>query len=124
MLRKFDRWLKSKQGKTALYGIVILVVAIGLIGLPLGWWSKLADALRGAAGATYGDPLYGYTCFPTCETNDGKFLAISNQGTYTFTGEKIVLWVGIPGNKTTFDLSFFDGDSGRDTAGNVNWLRG
>jgi hypothetical protein len=42
----------------------------------------------------------------------------------TFAGEKIVVWISVPGNMTSFEMGIFDGDSGRDDNGASNWTQG
>lgn len=78
----------------------------------------------GHPGCLLPRPPGGYTCLPTCSETDGKFLHISNAGMATFAGEKVVAWVRVPGDYTSFKLEIFDGDSGKDNAGNLNWRDG
>lgn len=129
MSSKFSRWIRSKAGLASIAGLVIVLVLVGIIGQQLEWWDL---NLSGAAGVAitlppvqYADPQGGYTCLPTCamtngKPEDAKFLLISNLGMDTFAGEKIVVWIGVPGNKTSFELGIFDGDSGKDPTGTVN----
>ncbi|MEW5872755.1 MAG: hypothetical protein AB1894_26080 [Chloroflexota bacterium] len=42
----------------------------------------------------------------------------------TFSGEKIVAWIGVPGTKPSFELGIFDGDFGKDDNGSPNWSAG
>jgi hypothetical protein len=133
MSSKFSRWIRSKAGLASIAGLVVVLVLVGIIGQQLEWWDL---NLSGAAGVAitlppvqYPDPQGGYTCLPTCAmTNgnpeDGKFLLISNLGAETFASEKVVVWVGVPGNKASFELGIFDGDSGKDSTGKVNFTAG
>jgi len=124
MSGKFTRWIRSKVGLATIGGALVALLAIALVGQQFGWWESLG--LTGAAGTSitlppveYPDPQGGYTCFPTCVENDGKFLLIANNGTKTFAGEKQVFWIGVPGNKASFEVGIFDGDSGLDDTGQI-----
>ena len=129
MSGKFTRWIRSKVGLATIGGALVALLAIALVGQQFGWWESLG--LTGAAGTSitlppveYPDPQGGYTCFPTCVENDGKFLLIANNGTKTFAGEKQVFWIGVPGNKASFEVGIFDGDSGLDDTGQINVSKG
>jgi hypothetical protein len=74
--------------------------------------------------AQFAVPKNGFTCLPTCTENDGKFLVLAGSNLSTFGGNKAILWIAIPGNVKTFDLSIFDGDFGKDDAGTLNYLNG
>lgn len=133
MSSKFSHWIRSKAGLASITGLVVILVLVGLIGQQLEWWDL---NLSGAAGVAitlppvqYPDPQGGYTCLPSCTPNDttpndGKFLIISNLGQASFAGEKVVVWIGVPGNKTSFEIGIFDGDSGKDNTGKVNLFQG
>jgi hypothetical protein len=56
------------------------------------------------------DPLY--TCFPTCSTIDGRFLALAGTGLQTLAGDSIKIEIGVPSALTTFEVGIFDGDTG------------
>jgi len=121
MFKKVARFLRGKGGKIVLVNLVVILLELAIVGQAVGWWD--VTALTGAAGipeATYPAPKGGYTCLPTCSETDGKFFLIANDGVRTFAGSKIVLWVGVPGDYKNFELSIFDGDSGKDNDGNVN----
>ncbi len=129
MSSKLARWIRSRTGLATIGGVLIALLAIVLVGQQFGWWESLG--LSGAAGVEiklppveYADPQGGYTCFPTCVENDGKFLMIANNGVKTFAGVEQVFWIGVPGNKESFDLGIFDGDSGLDNAGQANLFQG
>src|SRR5512138_1647375 len=102
---RFNRWVRSKKGLYTIGGVIAALLVIVVAGQMLGWWKSLG--LTGSAGVAitlppveYPDPQGGYTCFPTCVENDGKFLLIANSGMATFAGEKVVVWIGVPGNKS------------------------
>jgi hypothetical protein len=128
MSSKFSRWIRSKAGLASIAGLVVILVLVGIIGQQLEWWDLNLSGASGVAiilpPVQYPDPQGGYTCLPSCAPDDGKFLAISNLGMSTFAGEKVVVWVGVPGNKTSFDLGIFDGDSGKDSTGKINFTMG
>jgi hypothetical protein len=52
-----------------------------------------------------------YTCFPTCATNDGRFLCLAGSGLDAFAGNDITIGLGLPPNATSLELGLFDGDS-------------
>jgi hypothetical protein len=53
-----------------------------------------------------------YTCFPTCDSADGRFMALSGTDYNAFAGDVIVLGIGTPGNYTHVEIGIFDGESG------------
>jgi hypothetical protein len=53
-----------------------------------------------------------YTCFPTCDSTDGRFMALSGTDYNAFAGDEIVLGLGTPGNYATLEIGIFDGESG------------
>lgn len=127
MFTKAVRFMRGKGGKIILINLLVILLELAIVGQVVGWWD--VTALAGAAGipeASYPAPKGGYSCLPTCSETDGKFFLIANDGVKTFAGSKIVLWVGVPGDYKNFELSIFDGDSGKDDDGNVaisagNW---
>lgn len=122
MLKKFERWVRSKEGQRSLLGVLVLLLLVVVGGQLAGWWDIFGGP--GAAGVpapVYASPPGGYTCLPTCAVDDGKFLVVIGGNEASFSGSSVVLWVSVPGNTTSFDLSFFDGDSGKDATGAVNY---
>ena len=128
MFRKVSKWLRSKTGLLTLGGIFVLLLVVAIVGQQLGWWQ--ASGGPGAAGVptlpkvSYPDPLHGYTCIPSCDEKDGKFIVMASNNMDSFGGVKAVIFISVPGNKTNFELSFFDGDSGRDNNGNLAPTKG
>ena len=124
---KLNRWIKSKRGKNTLGVLLLVLLGIAILGVVI--FGGDLGGLTGSAGLSapdYPAPKDGYTCLPTCAENDGKFFLIANPGTATFSGSKIVVWIGVPGQYKTFELGIFDGDSGLDNSGVVklgggNW---
>jgi hypothetical protein len=130
MSTKFGRFLRSRTGLLTLTNLLSLLVIVALVGQTIGWWDLAS--LMGTAGLpppTYPAPIGGYTCLPSCADGvaapqDGKFLLISNSGMATFSGSKIVAWIAVAGDQASFELGIFDGDSGKDNAGNLNYKAG
>lgn len=126
MVSKFNRWLRSKRGRTTVMSLAALVLILAVAGQLLGWWAALGRLITGTVGvpvATYPAPAGGYTCMPSCAENDGLFFSMPGADMASFGGETTVVWISVPGNQTSFELGIFDGDSGRDAAGNMN-MRG
>jgi hypothetical protein len=53
-----------------------------------------------------------YTCFPTCDSTDGRFMALSGTDYNAFAGDEIVVGIGTPGNYPQVEIGIFDGESG------------
>lgn len=140
MSSKFNRWLRSKSGKNTVIGIVAVLLVVVVIGAALGWWADLIDLMSGTVVPplpTYPPPENGYTCLPSCfdgitdydgdgtpEPQDGKFLSMPGEDMASFGGESIILWISVPADYGSFELSLFDGDSGKDDNGNVDPPKG
>lgn len=128
MARKLNRWIRSSTGLATLGGLLALLLVIGVTGHYVGWWR--IPGLPGTAGpqAQWPDPAGGYTCMPSCvgstTANDGKFLILAGENQRTFTAAPVVLWIGVPGQKASFEVGIFDGDTGRDNTGALNWPQG
>jgi len=117
-MNQIEKWLRSKTGRNTLIGVVVLLLAVGVVGQLVGWWDIVG--LSSTAGLPSGEwpaPADGVTCLPTCVETDGRFLLIANAGIATFAGEKVVLWVSVPGNQADFTLGIFDGDAGKNAEG-------
>jgi hypothetical protein len=110
-MNKFSRWIRSKQGLATLGGVVVLALIVAVVGSQLGWWGG-----PGTAGLvttpTWPDPAGGWTYMPTGNETDGKWLTTVTGGTASFTGNVITLWIALGGDKTSFQVGFFDGDAG------------
>lgn len=113
--RSISKWLNWKTGVAVL---AVLLIAALVLQFTVGW-GQIIRWMFGTAG-----PSGGQTCLPTCETDDGKFLLISNNGMYTFAGQKIVAWITVPADWGSWELGIFDGDSGKDNAGNIRMVGG
>lgn len=117
MISKVRRWI-SRNGwiVAAIVGVLILIVGVGQI---FHLWDGVWRALFGTAG-----PVGGYSCLPTCDERDGKFLSMPGEQMNSFGGEKIVVWISVPSDWNSFTLGFFDGDSGKDNSGAINLYAG
>ncbi len=113
--RRIRRWF---NGRTVAAILAVLVVVVGA-GLIFGWWASLWQGLFGTAG-----PAGGYSCLPTCDEVDGKFLSMPGEDMYSFGGESIYVWISVPAGQGQFELGIFDGDSGKDNNGNINFTKG
>jgi len=64
-------------------------------------------------------------CLPTCNTADGRFLAIAGQNLATLSGADLNLQISVPAAATSFSIGIFDGDArGVDAAGLSHWDTG
>ena len=72
----------------------------------------------------YPPPADGVTCLPTCSEVDGRFLYVTKLVSGTFSGDKIVAWIAVPGDQTAFTLDIFDGDAGKNNNGVVAIAQG
>lgn len=54
----------------------------------------------------------GYTCFPTCDSTDARFLSIAGAGINTLSGQDIYLTVVSPASATSLEIGIFDGETG------------
>ena len=113
--RRIRRWFNLKTVAAILAALVVVVGA----GLIFGWWASLWQGLFGTAG-----PAGGYSCLPTCDEVDGKFLSMPGEDMVSFGGESIVVWISVPADQGQFELGIFDGDSGKDNSGNINLAGG
>ncbi|MFC1879773.1 hypothetical protein ACFLZW_07645, partial [Chloroflexota bacterium] len=118
-MNSFNRWLRSTAGIATIAGVVVVALVVAVLGQQLGWWGA-GPGTAGLPEATFPDPIGGYTCLPTCVENDAKFINTVAYDQYSFGGAKIVVWIGVPGNKADFQWGLFDGDAGEDGS-NGNW---
>lgn len=59
-----------------------------------------------------------FQCFPTCSESGGRFLSLGGTGLQTTSGFKVTLGLTIAADRSSFQIGIFDGDTGRDEAGN------
>ncbi len=66
------------------------------------------------------------TCLPTCEVDDGKFLAIAGDGLVTLSDTVLDVTLTAEAGTTSFDVGIFDGDSGeiQPSTSESRWDRG
>lgn len=53
-----------------------------------------------------------HNCFPTCASDDGKFLSVAGTGLATFNDARLNVSLGLPSGSTELTLGIFDGDIG------------
>ena len=99
-----------------------LALVVAIVGQLANWWELIpgAGTVVIPLPDPYPAPEGGYTCIPTCNETDGKFLSMPGEDMASFGGEKVVVWLSVPADYPTFELGIFDGDSGRDNEGNIN----
>ena len=76
--------------------IALLVVTVGVTAQPAAAQQTIAP----------------YTCFPTCSTTDGRFMALAGTGLQTLAGDTILMEIAVPAGTNSFEIGFFDGDTG------------
>jgi hypothetical protein len=79
---------------------IYLMLIVALIAAPLAFSSRPA-----AAQTTY-------TCLPSCETNDARFLSLAGVGLSTVADQPIILFFGAPAASATLEIGIFDGETG------------
>ncbi|MBI4446048.1 MAG: HYR domain-containing protein, partial [Acidobacteria bacterium] len=53
-----------------------------------------------------------YLCLPTCVENDGKMFSLAGVGQNTLVGDTIIFHISSAASAATFEVGFFDGDTG------------
>ena len=114
MGRKLKRWFGSKTGKNIIIAILGAMLVFSVLGNLFGT-GGLSNFLSGTAAA----PPGGYTCLPTCDVEDGRFLSMPGQNMDSFGGAKSVVWINVPKEYSSFEIGIFDGDSQKDETGAV-----
>jgi hypothetical protein len=112
-MNKFDKFMRSKNGKYIAIGALVLLVIIAIVvGGGLG-----TGGLTGTAGVpnnpTYPMPDGGYTCLPTCAENDAKMFILAGSDQASLSNTPVKVWIMVPGDQATFKLSIFDGDTSK-----------
>jgi len=116
---KLGHWLRGKRGRNAAFMVLALLLVVLAIGQAIGW-SNIGRLITGTAGLE----ATGYSCFPSCAENDGKFLILPGEDMAAFGGPSLVVWIEVPARLPSFEIGFFDGDSGKDGAGRLNAAAG
>jgi len=93
------------------------------LGALLATGALLASQLAGGQ-PTQAQAGGNYTYFPTASTTDARMLGLSGRPAITLAGETIRIRLETPANLNTFELGLFDGDTGKDNAGNINATAG
>jgi hypothetical protein len=53
-----------------------------------------------------------YTCLPTCEEDDARFLSVAGIGLSTVADQPIIVTFGSPADSAEMEIGIFDGDTG------------
>lgn len=121
MTRRAQRSIRKLLNWRTAVGIGVALVLVLGIGQLFHAWDPL---WRNLAGSAFPGPPGGYTCMPSCDETDGRFLSHPGEMMDSFAGARIVLWIAVPEQNPSFELGFFDGDSGKDNTGAVNVWEG
>jgi hypothetical protein len=120
-MKKFDKFMRSRNGKIAIGVLLLLVVIAIVIGGGLN-----GGGLSGTAGIpsnpTYPMPAGGYTCLPTCDETDAKMFILAGANQASMSNTPVKVWIMVPGDQATFTLGIFDGDTGKDTDNTLQFL--
>lgn len=100
MLRSLNRWLRSRNG---LIAIVLLLAVIAVLAIFFNGQTGTGSVVSVPADSV---------CFPTCTSNDGRFLSLAGTGLETLVGDRVYLEFAAPSSATTFEIGIFDGDTG------------
>ncbi len=63
------------------------------------------------------DPVYTY--FPTGAVNDGRMLCLAGLPLETMAGATVEMRIGVPSGVSSFEVGIFDGDTGKNAAGQL-----
>jgi hypothetical protein len=116
--KKVRRWFGKKQVKDGVIAVLSVMLVLSILTRPE--FVRTLGRLTGTAGPGEG----GYSCMPTCDETDAKFLSMPGDDLATFGGASIVMWINVPEWMASFDVGFFDGDAGKDDAGNISMFDG
>jgi len=67
---------------------------------------------------------FGYSGLPTLIEHDAKLLCIVGEEEQTFANVPISVWIEADPTVATFEIGVFDGDTGRASSGELDWLSG
>lgn len=79
--------------------VLVLFTLLAILTLPLAFTARKAQAQA------------VYTCLPTCEVYDARFLTIAGVGLSTLANEAINLTFAVPANATSLEIGIFDGET-------------
>jgi hypothetical protein len=126
IVSSLNRFLRSRTGMISIVLVFVLVIAAIVILRP--------DTSTGPG--TIFPPAGGYTCMPSaCPVSgetidwatfqaDGKFFSLPGEQLVSFEGAPVIVWITVPAGEADFELGFFDGDSGKNASGQLNWQQG
>jgi hypothetical protein len=116
--QQLNDWLRSRAGLATIGGLLVLLALIAL------YWG-LRPTPGTVVASEFPNPTGGMTCLPgRCDQLDAKFLMTSGHTLASQNGQKTIVWIGVPGQNAETELAIFDGDTGKDNAGNVVGLAG
>lgn len=70
----------------------------------------LVAGMSGGTSIAWGQAAY--TCFPTCDESDARYLSVAGTGINTLAGQTITMTLTSPEEATTMEIGFFDGETG------------
>lgn len=70
----------------------------------------LVAALGSGNSIAWGQSIY--TCFPTCDETDARFLSVAGTGLQTLAGQTITMTITSPEQASSLEIGFFDGETG------------
>src|SRR5436190_20569724 len=84
---------------------LIRLLALAVVGLAM-----VVTRASKPVGAQTPTPPPTYVCFPTCATNDGRFLVIAGNDPTTMSGQSIEIGLNVAPDATTLQFGVFDVD--------------
>lgn len=85
---------------THLRNSIYLLLVVALIAAPLAFLPKAVAAQA------------GYTCLPTCENTDARFLSVAGTGLATVADQPINMTIAAAADSTSVEIGVFDGNTG------------
>ena len=79
--------------------VLVLFTLLAILTIPLAFTARKAQAQA------------VYTCLPTCEVDDARFLTIAGGNLSTLAGESINLTFAVPADATSIKIGIFDGET-------------
>lgn len=108
MSTNLKRSFRGRSGLIAILGALVLIFAMVIVG-DIAGWLELKD-IRPGTGSVIAVPE-GSVCFPSCASNDGRFISLAGTGLETLVGDRIHLEFAAPADATSLEIGIFDGDT-------------
>jgi len=80
--------------------LLFFITILALVAIPVSFAPAPAAA----------DPIY--TCLPTCDAGDGRFLSVAGRGLSTMDDQEIRIEFAAPSDATAIEIGIFDGENG------------